>query len=411
MVAFSLLLNLGILFHFKYSNFLLQLLADGLGLFGIALRLPPFDILLPVGISFYTFQALGYTVDVYRGASPPEKNFLRYALFVAFFPQLVAGPIERCRNLLPQFIKDHPFDYASVRLGLLWMLWGFFLKTVISDRCAVVVNQVYGHYLDYRGFQLIYATFLFTIQIYCDFRGYSLIAKGAAKVLGYDLMDNFARPYLATSLKAFWRRWHISLSTWLKDYLYIPLGGNRCSQARRYCNLLLTFLLSGLWHGAAVTFIAWGGVHGLYLIAEDFLGKRAGTFCAKLKINRQASSWHFFLVVKNFLLVSAAWVFFRAQSLGAACSILGRSLSLGNTGLLLNGGLYRLGLNERHTSLLFIGLAVLLVSSLLEERGVCLSHWLAQQNLCFRYLVYWAAVVLLIFSMDITGQEFLYFQF
>ena len=259
-VAGSVILNLALLFYFKYINFALESLQSFLSAVHIELNVPTFDILLPVGISFYVFQALSYTIDVYRDEIYAEKNFFRYALFVSFFPQFVAGPIERSKNLLKQLSEPRKFDYPSVRAGLLLMLWGFFVKLVIADRAAVLVNTVYSQYLNYSGFQLITANILFAVQIYCDFMGYSTIARGAAKVMGYDLMSNFERPYFSQSIKEFWRRWHISLSTWLRDYLYIPLGGSRCARIRKYFNILVTFAISGLWHGSKGTFVLWGGV-------------------------------------------------------------------------------------------------------------------------------------------------------
>ena len=261
-VALSILLNLAILFYFKYMNFALDILERLLRALHMEMNVPAFDIVLPVGISFYIFQALSYSIDVYRDDIFAEKNFCRYALFVSFFPQLVAGPIERSKHLLRQLSEPKPYNPERVRDGLLVMLWGFFLKLVIADRCAVLVNTVYGNDTAYHGFQLITANICFAFQIYCDFMGYSVIARGAARVLGYELMENFRQPYLAQSVKEFWRRWHISLSTWLRDYVYIPLGGSRGTKFLKYRNLLITFLVSGLWHGADTTFIAWGGYMG-----------------------------------------------------------------------------------------------------------------------------------------------------
>ena len=242
----SVILNIMILFYFKYFNFALNILTCLFRIIHIELNNPVFDIVLPVGISFYIFQALGYIIDVYRGEIYAEKNFFQYALFVSFFPQLVAGPIERSKSLLKQFARPTRFRYDAVREGLLLMMWGYFLKLVIADRCAVLVNRVYGDYTSYKGFQLIIANVLFAFQIYCDFMGYSVIAKGAAKVLGYELMENFSQPYFARTIKDFWRRWHISLSSWLRDYLYIPLGGSKGSKLQKYRNLLITFGISGL---------------------------------------------------------------------------------------------------------------------------------------------------------------------
>ena len=248
-VALCLVINLGILFFFKYFYFMLDNLNLVLSAVNIPLNRPSFDILLPVGISFYTFQALGYTIDVYRGEIKAERNLLRYALFVSFFPQLVAGPIERSRNLLSQLETPKKFRLENMQEGLYLMLWGFFMKIVIADRIAIFVDQIYGpNYADYGGLTVIAATVLFAVQIYCDFGGYSAIAMGSAKMLGVELMENFNTPYFSRSVAEFWRRWHISLSSWFKDYLYIPLGGNRKGKLRKHLNIMITFAVSGLWH-------------------------------------------------------------------------------------------------------------------------------------------------------------------
>lgn len=229
-------------------------------------NVPNLDILLPVGISFYTFQAVGYSVDVYRGTIKAEKNFFTYALFVSFFPQLVAGPIERAKNLLPQFHEEHSFKYDDVAEGFKQMLWGFFMKLCVADRLSAYVDAVYNNVGNHNGTSMIVATIFFTFQIYCDFGGYSNIAIGAARVMGFRLMENFKRPYLSMSVKEFWKRWHISLSSWFMDYVYIPLGGNRVKYGRHLLNLMITFLVSGIWHGANWTFFLWGALHGTYLV-------------------------------------------------------------------------------------------------------------------------------------------------
>lgn len=268
----SVVLNLLILFFFKYYNFI----ADNINLFvqssGFGIVIPEFKVLLPVGISFYTFQALGYSIDVYKGQTEAEHNFITYALFVSFFPQLVAGPIERSNNLLPQFNKPHDFNYNSAMEGVHLMVWGFFLKLMIADRCGIYVDTIFNNLSNYNGGSYLLASLLFPFQIYGDFAGYSLIAIGTARILGYKLMMNFKRPYFSLSIGEFWHRWHISLSTWFKDYLYIPLGGNRCNKARQYFNLFVTFLVSGIWHGANWTYMIWGGYHGLLLCMEKYLG-------------------------------------------------------------------------------------------------------------------------------------------
>lgn len=251
-------LNLMVLFYFKYINMFLQTISDIGNVVGIALDVPSFDIVLPVGISFYTFQAVGYMIDIYRGEIPAEKNFINYALFISFFPQLVAGPIERSKNLLKQLDLEKKISFDNFREGIYLMIWGFFLKIVLADRIAIYVDGAYGNIYEYGGWFLIVATVLFAIQIYCDFYGYSVIAVGAAKILGISLMGNFNAPYLATSVADFWRRWHISLTSWFKDYLYIPLGGSREGKVKKYFNKMMVFLISGLWHGADLSYVVWG---------------------------------------------------------------------------------------------------------------------------------------------------------
>lgn len=405
----ALTVNLIILFYFKYINFVMELGQTIAEKINIELSVPTFDILLPVGISFYIFQALGYLIDVYRGEIYAERNLLQYALFVSFFPQLVAGPIERSKNLLRQLAFPKKFDSGNARDGLLTMLWGYFLKLVIADRCSVLVNTVYASYEQYIGFQLILANMMFALQIYCDFMGYSIIAKGAARVLGIHLMDNFDQPYFAMSIKDFWRRWHISLSSWFRDYVYIPLGGSRCSKIKKYRNLFLTFLVSGLWHGASLTFVVWGMIHGLYQIAEDMMKPLTDRLMEKIDVS--TFSWRVLKVFKTFVLVDIAWIFFRADTIGSAVYILKKSFDLSNIGLILNDGIYQLGLDTRNMNFLVIGMGILFIVGFLKERGINVNLWLSKQNVVFRYGLYWGALILIIFSLDITGQEFIYFQF
>lgn len=258
----------GVLVIFKYLNFLLKSVNDLTSLLAIPLHPVTMKLMLPVGISFYTFQTISYVLDVYYGKVKAERNFGIYATFISFFPQLVAGPIERTDHLLPQIREEHTFSYEEGIDGLRIMLWGFFKKILIADVAAAYVDQVYADVTGYQGFDLLVVIFLFTIQIYCDFSGYSDIAQGTAKLFGIQLMQNFRSPYLSSSIQEFWRRWHISLSQWFRDYVYIPLGGSRCSTLRKYRNVMITFLLSGLWHGADWSFVLWGGLHGLLQILE-----------------------------------------------------------------------------------------------------------------------------------------------
>ncbi|UCD62099.1 MAG: MBOAT family protein, partial [Flavobacteriaceae bacterium] len=265
LLGLSLLVNLGFLCYFKYTNFFIETFVDSFRLFGKNIEVSTLNIILPVGISFYTFQTLSYTIDVYRNQLKPTKDILSFFAFVAFFPQLVAGPIERASHLLPQFYKTYRFNYELVKSGLLLMAFGLFKKMVIADRVAILVNQVYNNPSEYHGYETILATVFFAFQIYCDFSGYSDIAIGIGRTMGFDLMKNFDSPYFSKSITEFWRRWHISLSTWFRDYVYIPLGGNRKGEARTYFNLFAVFLISGLWHGAAMTFLIWGAIHGLII--------------------------------------------------------------------------------------------------------------------------------------------------
>lgn len=259
-LAGTIILLLLPLLCFKYLNFLMGTVGDVLALSGALVEMPSFELLLPIGISFYTFMAVGYVVDVYKGKIEAEKNLLDFALFVGFFPQIASGPIGRAGQLIPQLKAKHPLLYANITAGAKMMLWGFFMKLVVGDRAGIYVDTVFGNYAHYNGTSLLLATFMYTIQIYCDFAGYSLIAIGCAKMMGIELMENFRRPYFATSVADFWRKWHISLSTWFRDYVYFPCGGSRCSTLKTYRNLMITFLVSGLWHGAAYNFILWGGV-------------------------------------------------------------------------------------------------------------------------------------------------------
>ena len=426
-----LLFNFGVLFLFKYYNWASGILELLLGLLHIRCVFPVFEPVLPVGISFFTFQAVGYTIDVFRGELRAERNFFKYALFVSFFPQLVAGPIERSRILLAQLDKTYSFDYERVRKGLLVMLWGFFLKVALADRAAVLVNQVYGNFSSYYGMQLIIATLCFALQIYCDFIGYSTIARGAALVLGFRLTDNFQQPYFAGSVRDFWRRWHISLSFWLRDYLYIPLGGSRCSRLRRYRNLLITFAVSGLWHGASVKFVVWGLLHACFQIAEDLSFRRspgrklaAGlsgeSTRATADVSAEAAaatnlrdrfSHRLFQRLRTFFLVTLAWVFFRAETFTQALKILKKSLRLTNIGLFFNDSIFQLGLSSFNVFMLLLAGAALFVFSAMREKGISVLGWLSSQGIWFRFAVYWFLLFMILFSLNLTGTEFIYFQF
>lgn len=308
------LLGLLPLLVFKYYNFLNESISDGLSSVGLQFALPGLNWAIPVGISFFTFQAVGYILDVYHGRVKAEKNLLDYLLFVSFFPQVMSGPISKADELLPQIKNPHKFDYEQGKQGLKYLLWGMFIKLVIADRLGLFVDVVYANYIHYSGSTCFIASVFYTLQIYCDFAGYSLMAIGIARTLGYDLINNFRRPYLAVSITDFWRRWHISLTRWLTQQVYIPLGGSRCSKARTYWNIFVTFLVSGIWHGANWSFIVWGVMHGIFQIVEKALGmqKYEGNNWA-VKIIR---------ICITFLLVNFAWIFFRMPSIDGAWGVL-----------------------------------------------------------------------------------------
>ncbi|MFI5205707.1 MAG: MBOAT family O-acyltransferase, partial [Candidatus Paceibacterales bacterium] len=303
------------LFVFKYFNFFVTNLDAFARVFHWNLPITTLQLLLPIGLSFHTFQSLSYVIEVYRGNQKAERNFGIYALYVMFYPQLVAGPIERPYNLLHQFHEEHTFDYQRVVDGLKLMAWGMFKKVVIADRLALLVNQVYGNPHDFSGPLLIIATFFFAFQIYCDFSGYTDIAIGAAQVMGFRLMDNFNRPYFSKSIAEFWKRWHISLSSWFRDYVYIPLGGNRVSDQRLYFNLSLTFLISGLWHGANRTCFVWGALNGFYIIISLATYNFRRKFVHLITLDRHPIIHKFFKMVLTFTLVCFGWIFFRAKNI------------------------------------------------------------------------------------------------
>lgn len=401
----SLIANLGVLFLFKYFNFFADSAETVLSQFNIFYESPAFELLLPVGISFYTFQTLSYTIDVYKGKLEPERNFARFALFVSFFPQLVAGPIERATHLLPQFKQRFNFEYNRVVSGLRLMLWGFFKKVVIADNIARVVDQVYANPEDQTGLTYLIATYFFAFQIYCDFSGYSDIAIGSARVMGFDLMENFRQPYLSTSVREFWSRWHISLSTWFRDYVYIPMGGNRVIKWRWHYNLVITFMISGLWHGANWTFVIWGLLHGAFLIIGIQLARVLKTPEKTLTI------WIRRLIV--FHLVLLAWVFFRAESVGMAMDVLTGFLQIPREiQSLLSGSPVLLGLGEftiKHVvyfAFLVGGLYLIDWASTKERTRSLYYRSSALRMTTYFILFYW-----IVLGGYFGNTTFIYFQF
>lgn len=419
MIAFGVTINLGVLFFFKYFDFFLENVNRVLSIFHIQLLSKPFDVMLPVGISFYTFQALGYIIDVYRGEIKAERNLFRYALFVSFFPQLVAGPIERSKNLLEQIRKipsQKNVSFENVVNGFTIILYGLFLKMVLADRISILVNTVFGQVFMYGTIELVIGAIGFAIQIYCDFGSYSLIAIGTAQVMGFELMENFNTPYFAHSIKDFWHRWHISLSSWLRDYLYIPLGGNRHGKIRKYINIMVTFLMSGLWHGASWNYVIWGGLHGTYQVIGEMTNPLRGKIQNILKINTTCDSYRLWQVGSTFFLTTFAWIFFRADSLKDALYYISRMVTKWNPWVMFDGGIYELGLNQVEWQIFIIAVVVLLMVDLVRyRRGKRIDIYLAEQNIVFRYVILLLLCLAIFvwgeYGLDFAENQFIYFQF
>lgn len=418
-VALSFISNIGILVFFKYFAFLLKNLNTVLTVLKLGNVANPFDIILPVGISFYTFQALSYTVDVYRKDVEPEKNFIRYALFVSFFPQLVAGPIERSKNLITQIKeveKKSLFNYELFVRGFTLMVWGMFMKMVIADRIAIFVNAIFSNLQALGMVEGLAGAVSFAIQIYCDFGGYSAIAIGAANMMGFTLCENFNVPYMADSISDFWHRWHISLSTWFRDYLYIPLGGNRCSRARKYLNIMITFLVSGLWHGAAWTYVLWGGLHGAYQIVGDILRPAKEKVNAFFKVNKDNFSYRFGRILVTFILTTLAWIPFRAASISDTFTYFKYMFTRPNLWTVFDSSLFSYGLTRQEVTILVIGIVLLIFVDMVRYfKNMTLGEFLLKQNLWFR----WAVLIILIvaclvygeYGIDFDSGQFIYFQF
>lgn len=361
---------------------------------------------VPLGMSFYALQAMGYVIEVYRGNVKPEKNILRYTVYVAFFPTIMSGPIQKATVLLPQIREGQDFDYHKAHSGLYLLLWGYLLKYVMANPLGGMVDQAYGNYANLPGATLLWATILYAVQLYCDFAGYSALAVGAARVLGFDLEGNFARPYFAASVKDFWRRWHMSLSAWLRDYIYIPLGGNRKGKRRKRFNLMVTFLISGLWHGSGLQYLVWGGLHGLYQILEDCFPGRAG---------KNGKVWRIFRCLVTFVLVDFAWLFFRAGSLRQAFEMLYRILFCFGFKEMTYYGSYLLGRTKGGLLLLLAGIVLVFAVDYLHEKKISLENTAAH----FPMVVRWTAYILLTLCILLaavrgygqTASAFIYTRF
>jgi D-alanyl-lipoteichoic acid acyltransferase DltB (MBOAT superfamily) len=396
----SLFANIMVLAVFKYYNFFIENIETLLSALGSTTRLPYLSILLPVGLSFHTFQAMSYTIEVYRGNQKAEKHFGIYALYVMFFPQLVAGPIERPQNVLHQFHEHKVFTYANFIKGLKLVIWGFFMKVVVADRLAIYVNAAYNNVDNHNGTTLLLATTFFSFQIYCDFAGYSSIAIGTARIMGFDLMTNFNRPYFARTISEFWKRWHISLSTWFRDYLYLPLGGNKVPKYRWYFNLFVVFLISGIWHGANWTFVIWGALNGAYLVIAIVTQKYRDTINNALGLTRSKTLFTAIQILTTFILSSFAWIFFRANNVDEAFLIVKKIATTLSGDLFVKWDVF---------FAVFIGLSVLLLREFRDEFLINKFSFLKKYNLS---LVFYAVIVALILLMGVFDEgQFIYFQF
>jgi D-alanyl-lipoteichoic acid acyltransferase DltB (MBOAT superfamily) len=406
MLIISIIANVGVLGLFKYFNFINANLAALAARFALHYPVHNLGLLLPIGLSFHTFQAMSYTIEVYRGKQKAERHFGIYALYVMFYPQLVAGPIERPQNLIHQFRERHYFEYQRITAGLKLMFWGLFKKIVIADRIAAMVNPIYNNPSNYHGLQLLLASYLFAFQIYCDFSGYSDIAIGAAQVMGFRLMQNFNAPYFAKSIEEFWRRWHISLSTWFRDYLYIPLGGNRVSVPRWYFNLFFVFLVSGLWHGANWTFVIWGALHGSYIILSNLTKSPRARIVSYLGLDRLPKLYNAVRMLVTFHLVVIGWVFFRARSLHDALYIITHSFQEVRHSISTFGAVFN---TEDLAIALFCILFLEAIHAFQRRRGVRL--WIAGKPWYYRWSIYYAMATALILFAQSDAQPFIYFQF
>jgi len=392
----SLVTNLGLLFAFKYFNFFSASVNSILSHFTPGHDIPMMQVLLPVGISFYTFQTLSYSIDVYFGKQKAERHLGYFALYVAFFPQLVAGPIERFSRLSPQLKAFHQFSWSNLVMGLRLILYGFFIKMVVADNLSVLVDQVYDSPADYASTDILKALFFYSFQIYCDFFGYSSIAIGSARIMGIRIMDNFMTPYLAQNIAEFWKRWHISLSTWFRDYLYYPLGGNRVSKIRWIINIMVVFVVSGLWHGANWTFIIWGGLFGLVYILE----RQFNTVFRLNKTFPAYSATHILLALKTFIVVTFIWIFFRSQSLGSAIDLLKLILKTGREPLAT--------LTVPPVTWIMLLLFILSDFLLYDKR---FDGWMSKLPVMLRWLIYAIVLFAIIVFSGVENFPFIYFQF
>lgn len=400
----SILVNLGFLGFFKYYNFFLDNLTTAFSFFGQDIQVSSLNSILPVGISFYTFQTLSYTIDVYKEKLEPAKDFIAFSAFVSFFPQLVAGPIERATHLLPQFYKKRTFDYSKAVDGMRQILWGLFKKIVIADNCAEFANQIFNNSADMNGSTLVIGALFFTFQIYGDFSGYSDIAIGTSRLFGFDLMQNFNFPYFSRDIAEFWRRWHISLSSWFRDYLYIPLGGSRGSTWMKVRNTFIIFIISGFWHGANWTFIVWGALNAIYFLPLLLTNNNRNNLGTVAQGKSLPSLKELSSMLLTFGLTVFAWIFFRAENIGHAISYISEILSPS-----LFSKPKFIGMYNALITIILVGVFVL-IEWLGREGQYAISGINVFEKRIYRWGLYFS-ICLLIFLFQGKQQEFIYFQF
>ncbi|MEJ8755576.1 MBOAT family O-acyltransferase [Pontibacter sp. H259] len=410
----SIVANVGVLAIFKYYNFFNDNITSLGEWLGFENNIPYLTILLPIGLSFHTFQAMSYTFEVYRGNQKAERHFGIYALYVMFYPQLVAGPIERPQNIIHQFYEKHYVEYHRIVSGLQLMAWGFFKKVVIADNLALMVDNVYNNPTEYTGISLILATFFFAFQIFCDFSGYSDIAIGSAQVMGFTLMKNFNRPYLAKSIPEFWSRWHISLSTWFRDYLYIPLGGNRVPKWRWYYNIFIVFMVSGLWHGASWTFIVWGALHGIYQVFGFMTRSKRERLAEGIGLTKMPALHGALQTITVFLLASFAWIFFRASSLADAQHIAYNSIAgLGNITDISWQTINHLVFLDTSPKVFTVAILSIILMEIIHrmQEKYSMRELIGNWPGWKRWSLYYAFIILFLLFGHFSEGQFIYFQF
>lgn len=361
--------------------------------------------IMVVGLSFYVFQSSSYLLDVYWGKQDVEKNIVDYALFVSFFGTIVSGPIQKARNFLPQIKEKRLINDEGIRKAILYFLWGAALKMIIADRLALFTNTVWDSYTSFAGFTLLIAALVYSVQIYLDFAGYSYMAIGVASLFGFTMADNFLQPYLSLNIDDFWRRWHVSLTSWFREYLYIPLGGNRKGTIRTYINNIIVFLVSGLWHGTEWSFIIWGGLHACYKVIGNLTEKWRVGLCGILKINRDTLGYRLWQRCFVFSLTSFAWIFFRASSLENAIGFIKGMFSCWNPWVLFDKSIYSLGLVREEWDICIWGMVIVLIVSSMKEKGKSILEGFGHQNIIFRYACY-AAMFLALLIFGIYGPEY-----